>query len=460
MSVITQQPDENRLAERDEVIATLGTLGMGGRIWLAALVAGTAWGLIAYIHQLMRGLAVTAMNDFFCWGVYIINFVFFIGISMAGTLISAVLRLTGAEWRHPITRIAEGITVFALIVAGLMVITDMGRPDRFFFTFQFGRLQSPILWDIFSLTTYLAGSLLYLYLPLIPDLKILSDADGFPPWRRRIYRTLALGWRNTPEQQKRLKRCITVMAVTIIPVAVSIHTVTAWIFGMTLRPGWHSTIIGPDFVVGALYSGIAAVIVVMAMCRKFFHLQNSLTVKHFRKLGMLLLTAGIVYFYFTVNGYVGSEYTSDVIESKLLQAIFFGSYALQFWTMMTIGMLVPALLLVLPWTRSIAGIVTASVLVNVGMWLMRYIIVIPTLNSTYLPVPPGVSLVYIPTWVEWSITVGGFAGVGLMYVLFSKVFPVVSLWELDMPDVSRPALQQAAPGEPPQHSFPTGRTTA
>jgi Ni/Fe-hydrogenase subunit HybB-like protein len=137
------EPPDGRI---DEIVASLGPLGLGGKIWVAVLVAAAAAGLVAYVHQLQRGLAVTAMNDYFCWGVYIINFVFFIGISMAGTLISAVLRLVGANWRHPITRMAEGITLFSLVVAGLMVIIDMGRPDRFFHTFQYGRLQSPILW--------------------------------------------------------------------------------------------------------------------------------------------------------------------------------------------------------------------------------------------------------------------------------------------------------------------------
>jgi molybdopterin-containing oxidoreductase family membrane subunit len=266
---------------------------------------------------------------------------------------------------------------------------------------------------------------------MIPDMAILRDSKlPFPAWRRWLYRVLALGWRGTPQQHHRLERAMAVMTLVIIPVAVSIHTVTAWIFGMTLRPGWHTTIIGPDFVVGALYSGIAAVITAMAGFRLFFSLERYITVQHFRNLSWLLLLAGVAYMYFTINEYVGSEYTSIHPESQLVSSIFGGSYAVQFWTMITIGMLLPMLLIILPWTRSIGGLAVASLLVNFGMWIMRYVIVVPTLAAPYVPVREGVKLEYVPTWVEWSITAGGFAAFALMYILFSKVFPIISIWEL------------------------------
>jgi Ni/Fe-hydrogenase subunit HybB-like protein len=414
-----------------DILLMLGPFHRYGRICAWVLFVIAIWGLICWVHQIRNGLAVTAMSDYFSWGIYIIDFVFFIGISMAGTLISAMLRLTGAEWRRPITRMAEGITLFALLIAGPLVIMDMGRPDRFLHVLRYGRFQSPILWDVFSLTTYMAGSVLYLYLPMIPDLAMLRDLGGrFPRWRQRLYRALALGWEDTPRQHERLERAISVMAVVILPVAISIHTVTAWIFGMTLRPGWHSTIIGPDFVIGALYSGIAAVITAMAAFRAIFGLQRYLLPEHFRKLGLLLLVVGLTYFYFTVNEYIGSVYMTQVVETRLLGMLFRGSFAIPFWVMVVVGMVVPLLLLALPWTRSVKGIVTASVLVNLGMWLMRYIIVVPTLSSPYLPARSGVILAYVPTWVEWSITAGGFAAFALMYLLFSKVFPIISLWEL------------------------------
>jgi molybdopterin-containing oxidoreductase family membrane subunit len=413
-----------------DIVATLGPPRWPHKVGVITLALLAVWGMACYLYQLKNGLAVTAMNNYFSWGVYIINFVFFIGISMAGTLISAMLRLTGAEWRRPITRMAEGITLFALMIAGPMIIIDMGRPDRMLYVLIYGRVQSPILWDVLSLTTYMTGSLLYLYLPMIPDLAYLRDqGDKFSPWRQRLYRTLALGWQGNAVQHRALERAVAVMAVVIIPVAISIHTVTAWIFGMTLRPGWHSSIIGPDFVVGALYSGIAAVIVAMALFRRFFRLEAHLTPVHFRNLGLMLLVAGIAYLYFTINNFVGSSYVTQSDEHDLLNSIFGGRYSVQFWTMICVGMIVPCIMLALPMTRTITGIVTASVLVNIGMWVMRYVIVVPTLSSPFLPLaktPPS----YVPTVVEWSITLGGFAAFGLLYILFSKVFPIISIWEL------------------------------
>lgn len=447
------RPDSEPLRERtssslvETELRELGPLSTRGK-WATAIFALIfAWGFAAFVYQLRRGLAVTAMNDYFSWGVYIINFVFFIGISMAGSLISAILRLTGAEWRKPITRMAEAITVFALIVAAFMIVVDMGRPDRFLYVLWFARVQSPILWDVFSLATYLAGSALYLYLPLIPDFAALREMEGrFPPWRRRIYGALALGWRGTPEQHRRLERAIAVMAVVIIPVAVSIHTVTAWLFGMTLRPGWHSTIIGPDFVVGALYSGIAAVITMMAVLRWVYHLEAFITAAHFKKLGLLLLASCVAYLYFVANEYIGAIYTNEAAEKGLLEAIFSGHFSVQFWTMLWLGLVLPGVMLALPWTRNIGGIVAASVLVNIGMWLKRFIIVVPTLYSTLLPpelLPPGKPLAYWPTWVEWAISAGGFACFALFYIVFSKFAPVVSLWE--MQEETPASAENAAP---------------
>ena len=433
------------------ILATLGPVRRAGRIVIAILTVISLWGLVCWGYQLYHGLAVTAMTDYFSWGVYIINFVFFIGISMAGTLISSLLRLAGAEWRRPITRMAEGITLFALLVAGPMVIIDMGRPDRLWHVFVYGRLQSPILWDIASMTTYLVGSTLFLYLPMIPDMALLRDSKlPFPAWRQWIYRVMALRWQGTPQQHHHLERAMTVMTITIIPVAISIHTVTAWIFGMTLRPGWHTSIIGPDFVVGALYSGIAAVITVMTIFRRFFRLGVYLTPQHFRNLSLLLLTAGVAYLYFTINEYMGSEYTNVQAESHLLGSIFGGSYAVQFWTMISIGMVIPLLMLVIPWTRSVSGIFVASILVNIGMWLMRYVIVVPTLSATLVPTRTGVQLEYLPTWVEWSITAGGFAGAALLYALFSRIFPIISIWEL------KPAAQGAADHPGPANASAQG----
>jgi Ni/Fe-hydrogenase subunit HybB-like protein len=441
MSLPELTSDQRQKAYRTEffhhamgkLLVSCGPMDLRGKHTMALLGAVFVMALGAWIHQLRNGLATTAMGDYFSWGIYIVDFVFFIGISMAGTLISAILRLTGSEWRSPITRMAEAITVCALLVAAPMIIIDMGRPDRLFFTLIHGRAQSPILWDVISLGTYLTGSLLYLYLPLIPDIAILRDqGDRFPRWCQKLYSALALGWKGDEAQRKQLERGIAIMAIVIIPVAISIHTVTAWLFGLTVRPGWHSTIMGPDFVVGAIYSGTAAVISIMAIFRFVFRLGRYIEPLHFQKLGRLLLVAGFLYLYFMANELIGGVYTKEAGEKHLLDSIFTGRYALQFWGMGLVGLLLPILILLNPWRRGIPGIVFASVLVNIGMWLKRFLIVVPTLASPFMPIPgtAGAHPSYHPTWVEWVITAGGFASFGLLFILFSRLFPIISIWEL------------------------------
>jgi molybdopterin-containing oxidoreductase family membrane subunit len=433
------------LTVEKDMLATMAPPGILHKILVISLACVVGWAAIAYVHQLRIGLAATAMNDYFSWGVYIVNFVFFIGISMAGSLISAMLRLSGAHWRHPISRLAEAITVFSLMVAGPMIIIDMGRPDRFWHVIRYGRLQSPILWDVLSLTSYLAGSFLYLYVPMIPDLALLRDAPGLSTWRKRLYSTLAVRWHGTPEQHIRLDRAVAVMAIVILPVAVSIHTVTAWLFGMTLRPGWHTTIIGPDFVIGALYSGVAAVITAIVLFRYFLHLEAHIPVDHLKKLARLMLVFGLAYAYFVINEHVGSAYAGESGEGPLLQKMTSGPYAVQFWGMIIVGLVLPLITLVLPVGRRIIGITVASVLVNVGMWLKRYVIVVPTLASPFMPTRNDATFSYSPTWVEWSITAGGFAAFLLLFILFAKVFPILSIWEVDDTKWPRSGKRQARP---------------
>jgi Ni/Fe-hydrogenase subunit HybB-like protein len=422
--------EHSKNVERD-MLKTLGPPGFGHKFLVIGLALVVAWAGVAYVHQLRIGLSATAMSDYFSWGVYIVNFVFFIGISMAGSLISAMLRLSNAHWRHPISRLAEAITVFSLMVAGPMIIIDMGRPDRFWHVIYYGRLQSPILWDVLSLTSYLAGSFLYLYVPMIPDLAILRDTPGLSRWRQKLYTVLSMRWNGTPEQHRALEKAVSVMAIVILPVAISIHTVTAWLFGMTLRPGWHSTIIGPDFVIGALYSGVAAVITAIVLFRHFLHLQNHIPADHLRKLAKLMLVFGLAYAYFVINEHVGAAYTGEGSESPLLQKITTGQFSTQFWGMIFIGLVLPILMLITPLGRSIGGIAVAAIFVNIGMWLKRYIIVVPTLASPFMPMRQGAVMTYVPTWVEWSITAGGFAAFMLLFILFSKVFPIISIWEVD-----------------------------
>lgn len=413
------------------------------------------WGVFGYITQLRHGLAVTGMRDEISWGLYIANFVFFTGISYGGTLISAILRVTHAGWRHPITRLSEAITVFALCVGGPMVIIDLGRPDRMANLFLHGRIQSPILWDVIAVSTYLAGCALYLYLPLIPDLAILAERQDLAPWRRKIYRTFAFGWSDTPAERHLLEKCISRMAVLMIMLAVSVHTVVSWIFAMTLRPGWNSSIFGPYFVMGAIYSGTAAVILSMYILLRVLHLQDYLKPVHFRNLALLLITFALLYLYFTINEYLTSAYKVEGPERLLLRQLFFGEYAVLMWLTQALVLFIPlimmaAVLMFRSLRKFTAPVVAAaSVLVIVGAWMKRYLIVVPTLTDPFLQNKnlPYMWLHYRPTWVEWSITFGGVAIFLLMYMAFTKVFPMVSLWETredEVPAENVPALATAS----------------
>lgn len=421
-----------------QLVQTMASPGRAGQIWIGSLLTVIAAAAAAYSYQLINGLEVTAMREYISWGVYITNFVFFIGISHAGTLISAILRVTGAEWRRSVTRVAEAITVFALMVGAPMVLVDLGRIDRILNLFIYGRLNSPLLWDVLSVCTYIAGSLTFLYVAMIPDFALLRSrmTNGETLSRRwRIYNALSLGYRGTPEQKRLLERAMHAMSVIIIPVAVSVHTVVSWIFGMTLRPGWHSTIFGPYFVVGAIYSGTAALIVAMVVFRKVYRLENLITMRQFRPLSALLMALTVIYLYFTLSEYLTVWYGNETIDRRLLHVLMgAGPFGGVWWAMLVGCFFVPAFLLVIPVVFphrfSLSRLVVACLLINIGMWLKRYMIVVPTLMTPFIPAEAaGVSPQYHPTWVEWTITAGAFAVFMLLFTLFAKFFPIISIWE-------------------------------
>jgi len=415
-------------AEIDHLLAPVRHWSKRFLAFIGCLAAVVGWGAYAYSVQLREGLAVTNMRNTVLWGVYISNFVFFIGISHVGALMSAILRLTHANWRKPVTRMAEAITVCSLAVGAAMPLIDLGRPDRILNVIVYGRLQSAILWDFVSISTYLTGSLIFLYLFLLPDTALLRDRlRGVGRFRRWLYTTLSIGWKGTSGQRRRLDRSIGIMTILILPIAISVHTVVSWIFAMTLRVGWDSTIFGPYFVAGALFSGVASVLMAMALFTHFYKLQKWITPVHFRNLGLILLLLDIVYIYFTLNEYVTVSYKNETTEAQLLSALYGGEFAWIFWSVQIGGLLIPAFILAIRRTRTTLGIIVAATLVNVTMWLKRYVIVVSTLATPQMPQPWGA---YWPSWVEWSITAAAFAGFVLLFALFSRVFPIVSVWEV------------------------------
>ena len=417
----------------EDVFRSITHTSLKQKIWIGTLLLFFLAGIFSYIIQLRNGLVVTAMRDYVSWGLYIAIFIFFIGISHVGALMSAILRLTGAEWRYPITRMAEAITFSSLLFAAIMPIIDMGRPERVLNMIFHGRIQSPLVWDFIAIFTYFIGSSIYLYLPMIPDMARLRDKlTTVSSWRKKLYRFMAAGWKGTQEQKKILERCMTIMTAIILPVAISVHTVVAWLFAMTLRPGWSSNVLGPYFVAGAIMSGAAAVLIAMAIFRRAYKLEKYITIVHFRNLSLLLFVLAIIYLYFNLNEYGVPAFKMEKAESEFLNELFFGSHAILYWSVQVFGLFIPIVMLAFKRIRnSIPWIVIASSMIVIGAMVKRYIIVVPTLLHPYIPIqnPPAGYGSYFPSLIEWSIALASVAGFMLVYTLFSKLFPIITLWE-------------------------------
>ncbi len=405
-----------------------------GIMWLTVLVLVCCLGLFAYIQQLRLGLCVTSLRDYASWGIYISNFVFFVAISLVGSLITAVLRLAGAHWCTPITRIAEIIAVSAISFAGLIIIVDMGRPERFYNLFIHGRLQSPIIWDVLVISTYLIISCLLLYLPLLPDLKILIARTKHDPEKRilhKMYCFMGSFWTGSPLQEKLVNRGINILCITIVPVAFSIHTVTSWLFATTYRAGWDSSNFGAYFISGAFLVGSGAVMVATYVFRHIYHLEDYITHVHFDKLGRIVVMLAGLYGYFNVNEYLVPAFKMKKPEEEFLLSLFVGDFSGIFWFAIITGMVIPIIILVTPWGRKPFPAFVAGVMVVVGAWIKRYLIVTPTLLSPFLPMHdvPESFKHYVPSWAEWSIAFGSLAGALLIITIFARLFPIIPIHE-------------------------------
>ncbi len=455
----SMEPQENRRINADLLRPVMQT---GWGFYAAALICGSVLlaAVLSFSYQVRHGIGVAGIRRPVMWGFYITNFVFWIGISHAGTLISAILRLVNATWRRPITRCAEAITVFALMIGSMFPIIHLGRPWLFFWLVPYPNermiwpnFRSPLLWDFMAINTYLIGSLTYLLLPMIPDLALIRDRTS--GLRRRIYTFLSLGWRGTTLQWNRLERTISIMAIIIVPVAVSVHTIVSWDFAMTLNPMWKSTIFGPYFVVGAIFSGIAALILAMAILRRVLGLEEYLKPVHFDNLGKLLLTMSCLWFYFTFAEYLTAWYSNETFEIVVFRSKVSGTYSPLFWTMIVFNFVVPLLLLGIRRFRTITGTAFASFLIVIGMWIERFLIIVPTLANPRLSFVRGN---YSPTWVEITITAGTVAYFVLLYLLFTKLFPIISIWELKEDRRVQSRLETVSSSPPLTNTSVAGQT--
>jgi Ni/Fe-hydrogenase subunit HybB-like protein len=406
--------------------------GKRGMIWTASLIVIALIGLFAYYRQLRYGLVVTGMRDYVSWGIYISNFVFFVAISLVGSLITAVFRLTDVHWSTPLTRIAEIIAVSAIVFAALIIIVDMGRPERFMNLLIYGRIQSPIMWDVIVITTYFIISIFLLYLPLLPDLKILIGRKGesTQPFQK-FYRFLGSFWKGLAIQEKINNKSVTILCITIIPVAFSIHTVTSWLFATTYRPGWDSTNFGAYFISGAFLVGAGGVAVAMYVFRKVYKLEKYITEMHFDKMGKIVVMLALLYLYFNVNEYLVPAFKMKKPEETHLQELFTGEFAVMFWFAILVGMILPILILLFKGGRKPLPMFVVGVMVVVGAWFKRYLIVTPTLLHPFLPmynVPENYHH-YFPSWEEWAIALGSLAGCLLVITFFVRIFPIIPIHE-------------------------------
>ena len=313
-----------------------------------------------------------------------------------------------------------------------------------------------MVWDIISIITYFMACLIYLYLPLIPDLALLRDnlGKGASPIRRKFYTFFAAGWRNTLDQKKWLEKGMRIMSVVIIPVAVFVHTVVSYIFSITLRPGWNSTIYGPYFVIGAIFSGTAVILIAIVIFRKIFHLEEYIAEKHFRYLSYLLMTLLAFYAYFTFTEYLTIGYKAELAEKELLNQLLLGDSAIWFWSFVIGGLIIPAFFIVFRKMRIIPRVVIASVFIFVAMWIKRFVIVVSTLQIPQISIE---SVIYKPSLVEISISLAALAGFVLLFTLLAKVFPIISIWEVSEEFKEKPTTGDASIKDKSQISGKLGK---
>lgn len=409
-----------------------------GRGWLAVaglMLALVLAAIVAYVVQLRDGLGVTGKNDQVFWALYTTSLVAFIGFSYGGALVSAILRLTGASWRGSVARIAEATALATLLVGALFPVIHLGHPERVWEFLVRPQFNSPIVWDLVAISTYLLATVILFGLPLIADLGTLADDPQLGPRRRRLYHLLSFGWHGSPAQRRHLERAMTIVAIVIVPLAIVVHTVLSYAFSLTSRPGWHSTIFGPYFVIGAIYSGVAVVVLAAVLYRRAYHLERWIEARAIRNLGYLMVTLAIAYGYATFTEMTTEGYVSEVADAAVLYTLVLERYAALFWGFVLFGLIVPVVIMAIPRTRTPGWIAVASACVIGAMYAKRFLITVPPLTR---PLLGGETVTYTPTWVEIAVVTGAAAGIVLIVMVIFRLFPVISVYEVgEIEEVAR-----------------------
>ena len=418
----------------DRLLAPLGVTARWWWILLAISGALTLLYVALIAYTVTTGIGVWGNNIPVAWAFGIVNFVWWIGIGHAGTFISAFLLLLNQRWRASVNRLAEAMTIFALVNAGLFPILHLGRPWFAYWLIPYPsalgvwpNFLSALPWDVAAVTTYFTVSLVFWYLGLVPDLATARDRlHG--TWRRRVYGVFALGWRGTAREWDRYHVAYGLLAGLAAPLVISVHSVVSLDFAISQLPGWHSTIFPPYFVVGAIYSGLAMVLVLVIPVRHVFRLQDVITERHLQCVAKLLLAMALMLAYSYAVEQFMAWYSADPYERfTFLSARPRGPYAWAFWATMALNLLTPQLFWWERWRRSLPALFTAGILVLVGMWLERFLIIVSSLNRDFLP---SSWHLYVPTLVDLGILAGSLGLFTLLILLFLRFVPLVSLSEV------------------------------
>ncbi len=391
------------------------------------------FGLFCFIYQVYTGLGVAGYRHPVFWGVYITDFVFWVGIAHSGTLISAILYLFRANFRMSIYRIAEAMTVFAVLTAGLFPIIHLGRPWNFYWLFPYPNqrelwvnFKSPLLWDVFAVSTYLTVSALFFFIGMIPDIAAVRDRVTEAP-RKIIYSILSLGWKGSNWEWLHYSRAYLFFAAFATPLVLSVHSVVSWDFAMSNLPGWHTTIFAPYFVAGAIFSGLGMVIMLTIPIRKIFHLEDYITLDNYDGMAkLIMLTSGIIGYAYAAEFFM-AWYSGNPAEWGQSYYRITGEYAIFYWIMIICNVIIPLPLWFKSVRRNLKILFIMSIFINIGMWFERFNIIVISLSHGFDPAAWGI---YKPSWVEVGITVGSFAWFLMFFLIFLKTLPAVSIAEM------------------------------
>jgi molybdopterin-containing oxidoreductase family membrane subunit len=414
------------------VLDTLRPASRGYWLLIALLALGVLVGAVCWAYQIAVGIGVGGQNHPVAWGTYLINFVFWVGIAHSGTLISAILHLFRAGWRTPIARAAETMTVFAVCIAGLFPFIHLGRVWMVHYMLPYPNqrtlwpnFQSPLVFDVIAISTYLIVSSLFWYTGMLPDLATVRDkAKGY---RKKIFTLISLGWTGRHEQWRHYLRGYLFFAALATPLVISVHRVVSWDFALGIVPGWHSTIFAPYFVAGAIHSGLAMVLTLMIPMRKIFHYEAFITRNVLENIAKTIVLTGLIVGYAYMVEYFLAWYSNNIVEQESFRWRALGEYSIQFWIMVVCNSLVPLLFFFKKIRTNLAWLFGIAILVNIGMWFERFVIIIGGVAHDFIPSVWGH---YAPSVIEYGIMIGSFSLFFMLFLLFAKHLPSVSMTEM------------------------------